>query len=569
MYIVGFPRRGHVYYVVKIGKRSLDTVKQETVLYLGRLDTLTEVDRIRIEQKLKELNEPKVLKKFRSLLYSLGYEFPSDISMLEVDEVYSYGVELALHKVCEEIGLVDVINRHGYKGGGPELGKVAEAMAINRNCEPCSCLQFVDWYSRSSLSFFLELPPADLTYWVALRALEYLQPQQTLPMQIELYKNIQQVYGYTCNRLDIDITTTYFEGERCVLAQFGHSRDHRPDRLQIVIAFVLDQKGVLVTHHVWPGNRTDVKSLKPVDRTLNIEFGLNVTRVVDRGMATWENLRYMDRKKEHYLVALRAEVKSTGFLDDISIPREKWVDVDDGEIAISVIKGKRKYVVVWNASVAEINRMEREGRVKKAEEKLSNLLCSVKKGDVTSRQERDERAGHIIRGQKVTRYLRIKSERKGYGFTIVRLPGLDDAARYDGYQIFVTTEVHLSEREVVEAYRARDQIEKAIRALKNAMGLHPMWVWTEDHVKGMIFVDALAYQIRSLLRMKIKDHNIEMSVEEAMKTLERLKAVHIAVKGEEIHVYRKLTRVDDKIKTLIEVFNMKEDGEMPGVDGGI
>jgi transposase len=544
-------------------------VRQEKVLYLGRLDNLTEPDRIRMEQKLKELNEPKLLKTFRSLLYSLGYEFPSDVSLLEVDEVYSYGVELALHKVCEEIGLVDVINRHGYKGGGPELGKVAEAMAINRNCEPCSCLQLVDWYSRSSLPIFLKLPPAELTYWVVLRALDYLQPQQTLPMQIELYKNIQQVYRYTCNRLDIDITTTYFEGEKCVLAKFGHSRDHRPDRLQIVVAFVVDQKGVMVTHQVWPGNRTDVKSLKPVDRTLNIEFGLDAPRVIDRGMATWENLRYMDRKKERYLVALRAEVKSTGFLEDIPIPQEKWADVGEGEVATSVIKGRRKYVVVWNASVAEINRREREGRVKNAEEKLKNLLSSVKKGDVTSRQERDERAGHIIREHKVTRFLRIKSERKGYGFTIVRLPGLDDAARYDGYQIFVTTEVHLSEKEVVEAYRARDQIEKAIRALKNVMGLHPMWVWTESHIKGMIFVDALAYQIRSILRMKIKDHNIEMSIEEAMKTLERLKAVHIVVKDEEIQVHRKLTRVDDKIRMLIEVFNMKEDGRMPGVDGGI
>lgn len=569
MYIAGFPRRGHVYYVVKTGRRSLDMVRQEKVLYLGRLDNLTEPDRIRMEQKLKELNEPKLLKTFRSLLYSLGYEFPSDVSLLEVDEVYSYGVELALHKVCEEIGLVDVINRHGYKGGGPELGKVAEAMAINRNCEPCSCLQLVDWYSRSSLPIFLKLPPAELTYWVVLRALDYLQPQQTLPMQIELYKNIQQVYRYTCNRLDIDITTTYFEGEKCVLAKFGHSRDHRPDRLQIVVAFVVDQKGVMVTHQVWPGNRTDVKSLKPVDRTLNIEFGLDAPRVIDRGMATWENLRYMDRKKERYLVALRAEVKSTGFLEDIPIPQEKWADVGEGEVATSVIKGRRKYVVVWNASVAEINRREREGRVKNAEEKLKNLLSSVKKGDVTSRQERDERAGHIIREHKVTRFLRIKSERKGYGFTIVRLPGLDDAARYDGYQIFVTTEVHLSEKEVVEAYRARDQIEKAIRALKNVMGLHPMWVWTESHIKGMIFVDALAYQIRSILRMKIKDHNIEMSIEEAMKTLERLKAVHIVVKDEEIQVHRKLTRVDDKIRMLIEVFNMKEDGRMPGVDGGI
>ncbi len=65
-----------------------------------------------------------------------------------VEEVYEYGRELALHKVCEEIDLVNVINRHSYKGGGPELGKIVEIMAIARNCDPCSYYQVSEWYSR-------------------------------------------------------------------------------------------------------------------------------------------------------------------------------------------------------------------------------------------------------------------------------------------------------------------------------------------------------------------------------------------------------------------------------------
>jgi transposase len=85
-------------------------------------------------------------------------------------------------------------------------------------------------------------------------------------MQISLYEKIRHVYGYECERLDIDLTSTYFKGEECVLAEFGHPRGHSKNKLQIVVAFVVDQKGVLVTHKVWPGNRTDAKSLKPMDR---------------------------------------------------------------------------------------------------------------------------------------------------------------------------------------------------------------------------------------------------------------------------------------------------------------
>jgi len=100
-----------------------------------------------------------------------------------------------------------------------------------------------EWYSRSKLPFFLNLPSEELTYDVAIRALDYLQPENTIPMQVALYENIRRVHGYECDR-------------------------------------------------------TDVKSLKPVDRCLKNEFNLDAQRVVDRGMATWENLAYMDRKEK-------------------------------------------------------------------------------------------------------------------------------------------------------------------------------------------------------------------------------------------------------------------------------
>jgi transposase len=80
---------------------------------------------------------------------------------------------------------------------------------------------------------------------------------------------------------------------------------------------VVDQKGILVNHKVWSGNRTDAKSLKPIDRTIKNVFHIDVQRVVDRGMATRENLKYMDRKKERYLVALRAGIKNWTYQKEV------------------------------------------------------------------------------------------------------------------------------------------------------------------------------------------------------------------------------------------------------------
>ncbi len=135
---------------------------------------------------------------------------------------------------------------------------------------------------------------------------------------------------------------------------------------------------------------------------------------------------------------------------------------------------------------------------------------------------------HIKRKYKVTRYLAAKGNRKGFGFTIEKTKALEKVEKYDGYQIFVTTEFDLSEMEVVESYRT--------------------------------FVCATSFQLRSILKMKIKDSSgLDMSIEEAMKTLERLKAVHILVgKDKGIQVYRRLSGLEDKIRALIHVFGMAE-----------
>lgn len=567
MFIQGIEKRGHTYYAVYHGKRLVNKVKRETILYIGNLDNLDEPRRIDIEKKLKELGEPFLIQKFHSILLSRGYKLPSPISTFEIEEIYSYGQELALHKVCEEIELVDTINRFSPKGGGPELGKIVEIMAIARNCDPCSYYQLPDWFSRTALQFFLKVPHDKFTYDIALNALDYLQPKNTIPMQSKLYENIRRAYGYECERLDIDLTSTYFEGHECVLAEFGHPRGHSSDKRQIVIAFVVDQKGILVTHRVWPGNRTDVKSLKPVDRCLKNDFGLDAPRVVDRGIASWENIKYMERKKERYLVALRAKVKGTKLLEEIKKPRDDWTKVGDDEVAISVIRGKRKFVVLWNASIANTNKKERLSKVSKAEEELNKIMKSVEKGKIIDKSERDEKIGYIKRKYGVTKYIEIVDEVDGINFTIKRLTNLDEVKEYDGYQVFLTTELDLSEIEIIESYRVRDQIEKAIRTLKSVLGLHPQNVRTKEHILGNIFICATALQLRSILRLKLKDKGIDTSIEDAMRMLERLKAVHIAVgKDGEIQVYRKLRNIDGEIRNLVEVFKLSENEKFPEVD---
>lgn len=91
--------RGHIYYAVVHSKRRENNVFQEYLLKLGRLDKLTESQRIELEDKIQKIGGGDLVKKFHDLLYSIGYTFPSPISTLEIDDVFSYGPELGFCQV--------------------------------------------------------------------------------------------------------------------------------------------------------------------------------------------------------------------------------------------------------------------------------------------------------------------------------------------------------------------------------------------------------------------------------------------------------------------------------------
>src|SRR2546430_4767190 len=118
-----------------------------------------------------------------------------------------------------------------------------------------------------------------------------------------------------------DVTSTYFEGHACPLADFGHSRDGKRDQLQIVFGLLCNQAGCPVAVEVFDSNTADPMTLAPQIQKLRQRFGL--TRVVlvgDRGLLTEARIRDELKPVEglEWITALRAsavkQLVSTGAL---------------------------------------------------------------------------------------------------------------------------------------------------------------------------------------------------------------------------------------------------------------
>ncbi|MGI0129133.1 MAG: IS1634 family transposase, partial [Thermoplasmata archaeon] len=373
--------------------------------------------------------------------------------------------------------------------------------------------------------------------------------------------------------VDIDSTVVELSGKLCrVLAKFGHSKQGGTSKQrQIMITFLVDQRGALLGHEVYPGNTNDTKTLAAVDRRLREDYDPVVAkapRVVDRGYASLENVRKLRRRKERFLVALRAQPKGLHLLEALG-SQSRWPEIRPGVRAASLEREGVKYVVTWNDEVAERNGNGRRAKMQRARAALDSLVKAIIEGRVRSRSERDAKVGAILRKFGMSRYLRVRGARKGFGFAIEDTGALSVKEAEAGYQVYATTERWLTEGDVVTFYRQRDRIEKSIRTMSSCLGLGPVYVSKPEHVRGHVFVHALGYQLRNAGQLRLEERGETMSIDEALWELEQLQVGELVAKGSEVGIVRKLTRTDGTLAHLVQVFSLSEKGQFPGVEGSI
>jgi transposase len=572
MYIKGSSRRDHRYFAVVMGERCRDDVKHKTVLNIGRVDNLTEPRRLELEREIKTLGETDVLKRFRQLLYSIEYPLPT-VSLEEIDIVQAldYGELYALHTLWNKLTIPDIIQKHTIKGGGKDLAQFVEILTIHRICEPGSREQTARWYPKTYLPFLLKLEPKKVYPRVLLRSLEYLQPERTRKIEKEIYAGIKREFNFETSRVDVDLTSVYFEGEDCILAEFGYNRDGKKDKLQIVVGLAVDQKGFLLTHFVFPGNKTDVKTLKATTHVLRRDFGVSKTLfVMDRGMTSKNNIGYMDRKKDDYLITLKLNKHEKALFNETrGLNDDSWTKIDD-KISVTLLDKKengrdKRYLVGINSEIADKRRLERNLRLTKAKKELRMLKRNIRLGKIASRKERERRIGAILKKRMMKKYLACEGARKGLGFGYrTNEEKIAGAEGWDGIFLMVTTDTSLSTNEMIAEYRVRDCIEKVIRTMKSVLDIRPINVRQNEQVRGHVFICALAYQLRAVAQQFLKRGNVDMSVDEALDTLKRLKVVDIRVGKDDTQVRRMVMTPTEEQKMVVDVFSMRtKDGVLP------
>jgi hypothetical protein len=181
------------------------------------------------------------------------------------------------------LGTIRQLKLEQLLASGPQRQLVI-AMVAQRLLEPGSKLATARALrpetAHSSLGEQLGLDAMDEDQLYA--AMDWLLPQQPTIEQALAHRHLSEG-----TLVLYDVTSTYFEGHCCPLAQYGYSRDERRGNPQIVLGILTNDEGCPVACEVFEGNTADPKTVATQIDKLRTRFGLQqIVLMGDRGMLT-------------------------------------------------------------------------------------------------------------------------------------------------------------------------------------------------------------------------------------------------------------------------------------------
>ena len=295
-----------------------------------------------------------------------------------------------------------------------------------------------------------------------------------------------------------DTTSIYFEGAGGeTVGRHGHSKDHRPDLKQMVVAVVLDATGRPICCELWPGNTTDVSTLIPIVDRLRSRFAIrSVCVVADRGMISEATMQQLKGRSIHFILGARLrkvrEVRQkvlshTGRYQEVHGPRQQSKDPAPLKVKEVCIE-ERRYVVCHNEEQAKKDRADREAIVAALREKL-------KQGSKS-----------LVGNKGYRKFLKAT----GGGAFEIDASKIRSEARFDGKWV-LQTDTDLPAADVALKYKDLLLVESVFRSVKSILETRPIYHKCDETIRGHVFCSFLAVVLLKELmgRIEAAGHTVE------------------------------------------------------------
>jgi hypothetical protein len=396
--------------------------------------------------------------------------------------------------------------------------RVIFAMVANRALEPLSKLACSKWATERAWIGDLPELDEDSCY----RSMDWL-----LEVQDEL---CEAVYFATADLLNLEVdllffdtTSTYFERDeqehdvldedgnviRPAFRVRGHSKDHRDDLPQVVIAMAVTRTGIPIRVWCWPGNTSDQELIRQAKDDLRAWKLSRVVWVADRGFQSAENRRYLQRAGGHYILGekLRGNDKEANaalsrqgrYHTVAGNLRVKEVVIDDGTM-------RDRFVICHNPEEAKRDQQVREQLLTKIQDAIADT-DSLPAAEL-----------HKLYGQLGAKrgYKRLLRQTKTGKLRIDRA-AVKTEEHLDGKFLLRTSDPTLTAEDVALGYKQLLEIERAWRDMKTTLDLRPVHHRKEDRIRSHVILCWLA-----LLLIRIAENQTSQTWRNLRDELERM-----------------------------------------------
>jgi len=522
-------------YSMFLREASVKRTSGQIVKYLYLLESQWQKEKKRPTHKLiysfgrvDALNREKMLALAHNILSYLNTD--ADVLDEESEILYSkpMGTSHLVRGILEKLGIVPVLHRllkrRRYES---PVKEAIVGMILNRLVYPSSKWAANDWLKEK-----IFYPPASyLKPHHYYRALDFLEESKD-GVEEELFWQTRDLLNRQVDLVFYDTTSTYVEGEgEAELLQYGYSRDHRPDKKQVVVGLATDHEGLPLVSSAFPGNTMDMKTVKGMMARLEpLQLG-RVIFVCDRGMVSEENLKLLSKHHYDYLVGMKLR-GNLEVRDKVLSRRGRYQKASKNlEVKEVLLDGKR-YIVCHNPKEEERDEAYRQELLSRLQEEIEAVNRG--KGKATSL------LGHP--GKK--RFVKELSS----GRLKLSRQAIREESRYDGKYVLLTTERKLDPASLAKQYKNLASIEQAFRSLKHRVRIRPIYHRTDPRIKAHISLCVLSYFIARYAELKT-----ERSWPKVQSELDQIAAVKILLKNGTVIKRSQMTKRQKLVYSQLDI----------------
>lgn len=524
--------------------------------YVWAQEYVNELNRKEYEEQ-KEIivsySPSKLLKKDVQKSFNCGYLFLQKI-------YYSLG----LHNLCKTIS-----SRHLFEY---DLNDILSKLVYTRILYPSSKLA-----ANRQAASFLEKPSFELHD--IYRALSVLAKESDF-IQAELYKNSQNVIERRKDILYYDCTNYFFELEEAdELRRYGKSKQHQPLPL-VGMGLFMDYDGIPLAFDIYPGNKSEQPTLKPLEKKIIKDYGLDQVIVcTDAGLSSKTNRKFNDLsiggERVRSFITTQSVKQLPAYLKDFSLAASDWHLLGDSrtynidELDENEYYDKIFYKDRWIKEDLSGRKM-REGAKPLEQHLIVSFSFKYKNYQRKIRQGQIDRAQELIKSGRYKQ--RPKNQNDPHRFIARNVMTEDGEActkempylntdmiaeeeKYDGFYAVCTNLDEVGVDQIIRINKKRWEIEECFRIMKTEFKARPVYLRREDRIKAHFLTCFLALFIFRILEKKLDE---KYTCERIIKTLREMTMYR---PGEKLGYLPSYTRTD-LTDALHEVAGFRTDYEI-------